>query len=221
MLRRVEEALERIIESGLGRLSGVSVHPLEIARRLQAQMADAKLVSTSAPYVPNRYVARLHDDDLAALGGVVGDIAEQIADHLTEHADEQGWACGGRVTVKIEGGGATKGRIETEHRFDDAAPGARLVVESGEPAGGVFEIGERARIGRDPVYEVVPGDPAVSRDHAVVEWTYAGYVLSDLGSRNGTFVNNSPVTETVLTDGDLIGVGTVLLRLTVNEIEPS
>jgi hypothetical protein len=217
MLRRVEEALERVIEGGLGRLSGVSVHPLEIARRLQARMQDAKLVSTGAPYVPNRYVVALHDEDLAALAGVIEDVAEQIAGHLEEHAAEQGWARGNHIEVAIGGGGQSRGRIEIEHAFDESPPDARLLVEVGEPSGGMFEIGERVTIGRDPSCEVALTDPSVSRRHASIEWTYAGYVLRDLGSRNGTFVGGEPVGETTLIDGDLVQVGSAALRLAMRE----
>ncbi len=47
----------------------------------------------------------------------------------------------------------------------------------------------------------------VSRDHAVVRKDGVGYVLKDLGSTNGTFVNGNRVTETRLRDGDLILFG--------------
>ncbi len=217
MLRRVEEALERVIEGGLGRLSDVSVHPLEIARALQARMQDAKLVSTGAPYVPNRYVVALHNEDLAALAGVIEDVAEQIARHLEEHAAEQGWARGNRIEVAIGGGGQSRGRIEIEHAFDESPPDARLMVEVGEPSGGMFEIGERVTIGRDPSCEVALTDPSVSRRHANIEWTYAGHVLRDLGSRNGTFVGGEPVAEATLVDGDLVQVGSAALRLAMRE----
>jgi len=215
LLRRVEEALERVIDGGLARLSGVSVHPLEIARRLENRMRDGKLIGTEVPYVPNRYVARLHDGDLEALGGVVADVADQIARSLEEHAAEQGWAFGGGIEVLIEGGGAKKGRIEVEHSFDESPPPARLVMVEGEPAGAVYEIGQRATIGRDPDCEAVVLDPAASRRHATLEWTYTGYLLRDLGSRNGTWVNGEPVQQTTLSGGDVVQVGSAQLRVEI------
>jgi len=81
----------------------------------------------------------------------------------------------------------------------------------------MFEIGERVTIGRDPSCEVALTDPSVSRRHASIEWTYAGYVLRDLGSRNGTFVGGEPVGETTLIDGDLVQVGSAALRLAMRE----
>ena len=47
----------------------------------------------------------------------------------------------------------------------------------------------------------------MSREHAAIQATPAGFVLKDLGSQNGTLVNGDTVTERVLVDGDLIVIG--------------
>lgn len=64
-------------------------------------------------------------------------------------------------------------------------------------------------IGRDPQCEVtLPGDATVSRCHAVLGSTPDGWLLTDWGSRNGTFVNGRPLAEPQLiapTDRVLIG----------------
>jgi len=211
LLRRLEDALETVIDGGLARVAGGGVHPLEIARRLQSEMADGRLLGTDAPYVPNRYVVTLADAEMAHLGDVAAEISEELGRHLQEHAAEQAWAVGDGVTVRLQGGGRP-GRIAVEREFDERAPGARLLVEAGQSGGGSFEIGERAVIGREPDCEVLLAESAVSRRHAEIEWTYHGYRLRDLGSRNGTFVNAEEVDEVLLADGDLIEVGLVQLR---------
>jgi diguanylate cyclase (GGDEF)-like protein len=47
----------------------------------------------------------------------------------------------------------------------------------------------------------------VSRRHAELQWTDAGYRIRDLGSRNGVFVNSQRVDERMLYDEDRIAVG--------------
>lgn len=212
LLRRLEDALEKAIDGGLARVTGGGVHPLEIARRLQTEMADGKLLGTEIPWAPNRFTVRLADRDLDSLGDVAGEVAAQIARHLEEYAAEQGWAIGEGVVVRLEGGG-TPGRLEVERGFEEAAPGAWLVVEAGQAGGGRFEVAERALIGRDPDCEVRLSEPTVSRRHAELRWTYAGYVLRDLGSSNGTFINGIEIAdEAPVEDGDLIEAGLVQLR---------
>lgn len=60
-------------------------------------------------------------------------------------------------------------------------------------------------IGRDEANAVVLADREVSRRHAQVDHDGDHYTLTDLGSKNGTFVNGTPVHRaTVLRDGDEI-----------------
>jgi len=210
-LRRVEDALASVIDGGLARLDGSGVHPLEIARRLQTEMTESRLLGMEMPYVPNRYTVRLGDRDVATMGELADEIGEQIARQLEDHAAEQGWAFGDAVRVWIEGGGRD-GRIAVTHTLDESAPGARLQVMAGQPGGESFEVGQRAVIGRDPDCEVILQEAAVSRRHAEIDWTYLGYVVRDLGSSNGTFVNAAEVGEAVLQEGDLIEVGLVQMR---------
>jgi S1-C subfamily serine protease len=67
-------------------------------------------------------------------------------------------------------------------------------------------------VGRHPLSDVrfdAERDLDVSSRHAAIVRKTEGFVLQDLGSRNGTFVNGQRVTgDTVLRDGDVIGFGT-------------
>lgn len=62
-------------------------------------------------------------------------------------------------------------------------------------------------IGRLPNNAVAIDNPAVSGQHARVMVEGGQYVLEDLNSRNGTFVNNQAVTKHVLQEGDVIRIG--------------
>jgi ABC transport system ATP-binding/permease protein len=63
-------------------------------------------------------------------------------------------------------------------------------------------------IGRSPLCHLCITHPIVSRLHATVERTGAHYLLSDIGSANGTFVNGHRLKEAhLLLDGDVIGLG--------------
>lgn len=68
-------------------------------------------------------------------------------------------------------------------------------------------------IGRDLDSDVVVPSGVVSRRHALVRWDGAGFVLFDLGSTNGTFLNGKAVVLARLEPGDVVGVGPFDLRL--------
>ena len=67
------------------------------------------------------------------------------------------------------------------------------------------------QIGRTKSSAVYIKDPAVSQKHARIEWTGSAYTITDLGSSNGTTVNEKEIDENdpvEIRDGDVIVVGT-------------
>jgi hypothetical protein len=64
-------------------------------------------------------------------------------------------------------------------------------------------------IGRTPENQIRLNKPAVSRRHAQIAQSEGGYVLRDLNSENGTYVNGERVKEKPLGDGDRVQIGTV------------
>ena len=69
-----------------------------------------------------------------------------------------------------------------------------------------------ATIGRLPDNTVRIDNLAVSGHHARISWEQEHYVLEDLGSLNGTYVNNERVGKATLKHGDEISLGRVVLR---------
>lgn len=89
------------------------------------------------------------------------------------------------------------------------APGeAHLWVCSGKNIGRRFAL-DRAEhtIGRSAHVEIPVVDERVSQQHAKIVSGPGGHFLYDLGSTNGTYVNNERVREARLKDGDLVQVG--------------
>ena len=67
-------------------------------------------------------------------------------------------------------------------------------------------------IGRSIGNRVCIDSERVSRHHAAIQWTGEGFMLTDMGSRNGTYVNNEKVRSRALKNGDAIVVGDCQLR---------
>lgn len=88
-------------------------------------------------------------------------------------------------------------------------PVANVVIRQGTQAGMSFPIlGNQVIIGREEGVDIVLQDPEASRRHARISWQGGRYVLEDLGSTNGTFVNGVQITTPqILRPGDSIGIG--------------
>jgi pSer/pThr/pTyr-binding forkhead associated (FHA) protein/subtilisin family serine protease len=67
-------------------------------------------------------------------------------------------------------------------------------------------------VGRSKGSDINIGDELASRRHAHVDRRGTEFIITDLGSTNGTFVNDRPVREQLLRDGDEIRIGNTLVR---------
>lgn len=85
----------------------------------------------------------------------------------------------------------------------------RLVIKKGDGVGRDHVLsGHPCVVGRDPAADFTLEDTVVSRRHFRV-WAEGGtYWLEDLGSTNGTIVNDRRLKKSPLGDGDVIRVGT-------------
>ncbi|HJX26960.1 MAG TPA: FHA domain-containing protein, partial [Thermoanaerobaculia bacterium] len=96
----------------------------------------------------------------------------------------------------------------------------KLVLLSGPLAGRSFSLEPKAfSIGRQAGNTLQVLDPAASRRHCQIVPAEGGFIVRDLGSRQGTFVNGRPVHEHLLRDGDLVAVGETLLLFRISEGE--
>ena len=112
--------------------------------------------------------------------------------------------------AKVDPGLDAPGAADDVHVDLDALPadGGVLIVRSGAQAGAQFALADPlTRLGRHPDSEIMLDDITVSRRHAEVERTPAGYVARDAGSLNGTYVNQERIEEAPLRQGDELQVG--------------
>jgi FHA domain-containing protein/GAF domain-containing protein len=78
----------------------------------------------------------------------------------------------------------------------------------------ILHDGESMDIGRDAACGLIVEDGRVSKRHARLRWTGSGWLLEDLGSKNGTTLNGAPVSAASpeLREGDWICLGGLMAR---------
>ncbi|MBN1659660.1 MAG: FHA domain-containing protein [Anaerolineae bacterium] len=86
--------------------------------------------------------------------------------------------------------------------------GWRLTIQKGPNRGQSYSLhGSTVTLGRHQDNQVVINDSMVSRHHARLEWQGQGYVVHDLGSANGTWVNGRRIQGPArLSPGDTLGL---------------
>jgi pSer/pThr/pTyr-binding forkhead associated (FHA) protein len=66
-------------------------------------------------------------------------------------------------------------------------------------------------LGRDEDCQICLPAPNVSRKHSMLSWNGEDYIIEDLDSTNGTFVNNVNIRRCVLRNNDQISIGLALI----------
>jgi predicted component of type VI protein secretion system len=86
--------------------------------------------------------------------------------------------------------------------------GRLLQIHPVDLGSNLITIGEKPFVvGREDTCDLTVPEKAVSRRHTEIVKTPAGYVLNDLGSTNGTWVNESKTDTCLLKSGDRIRIG--------------
>ncbi|WP_206811805.1 FhaA domain-containing protein [Paradesulfitobacterium ferrireducens] len=87
-----------------------------------------------------------------------------------------------------------------------------LEIIEGPDTGKIFPLTEGSfYIGRHTQCELILSDPEVSRRHAALTQSEQGWMLDDLGSTNGTWVNNQRITLNAVAPGDRIQLGQTVM----------
>lgn len=221
ILRDFERRLGGLVEGFFATTFRSGLQPVELAKRMMREMDAGKTVGVREVWAPNRYVFTLSASDgerfEQAEHALVGELKQVVRDA----AAERGWGLVGPPEVEFEIDEALgKGRFECVASFvegeEELAPQPAVgqrgwLVEL--PGGRSHALtGSQLTLGRLAECDVVVDDPGASRQHARVNRTDSGFVLTDLGSTNGTLVNGESIREHLLEDGDRITIGETMLE---------
>ncbi len=98
---------------------------------------------------------------------------------------------------------------------------ARLVVVGGEVKQAEIKLRLPSTIGRGRGATIMLPHPLVSRQHCELYETDGRLMVRDLGSLNGTFINNERISDSALPSGELLTVGAVTFRAVYETPEKS
>lgn len=228
ILDRLERRLEQLVEGVFTRTFRGTPHPVDVARALTRAMDEHAIVSLSRTYAPNAFRVLLGAPEFETWSPVVAQIARELEAYLADYATERRYVLPGPLRVTIaagEGPPAAEGfRIEA-HLTQPSGEAVEATTvfeppaeeEAGPPrAGGVLLGPEGARypladdvvlLGRGDSCAIVLQDGAASREHARFERGPEGWIVLDLGSKNGTYVNGARIERQALRSGDRIRIG--------------
>jgi len=239
ILSEFERRLGGMIEGLFSKAFRTGLQPVELATRILREMEANKSVGVREVWVPNHFVFTLAQDDMDRFSGTEKALRRELERVITEGAAERGWALVGPPQVEFEvdpelsqgeygcraslhegptgwqgavGGPGGDGQGQDQARAAGRGQAELVLIERGGK-GKTYPLNkDRSIIGRLEESDVALQDPGASRRHAEVRREGHDFVLSDLGSTNGTMVNEATVGDRVLQDGDRITIGRTVLE---------
>jgi len=214
ILRDFERRLGSLVEGFFATTFRSGLQPVELAKRILREMDANRTVGVREVWAPNRFVFSLSETDAQRFEQAEQALVAELRQVVREAAAERGWGLVGPPEIEFEVDEVLgKGRLGCAASFvegeEELAPqpsgGAPTLVLSD---GRAFQmVKPTLTIGRMPECDLVLDDPGASRQHARIRRTETGFVITDLGSTNGTLVNARQVQEQELLDGDTITIG--------------
>jgi hypothetical protein len=227
ILRDFERRLEGLVEGVFATVFRSGLQPVELAKRLLREMDTRKTVGVREVWAPNHFLFALSKTDGERFEQAEQALAAELKQVVRDGAAERGWGLVGPPEIDFEIDEALgKGKFHCEASFvegEEVAPPPTpaataaeevsiVLLENWKPSKTFRVQKETVTIGRLAECDVVIADPGASRRHASIRHQDGGYVLTDLGSTNGTQVNGEPVQERSLFDGDRITIGETVLE---------
>lgn len=217
LLDDFERRLESLVDGVFSKAFRSEVEPSEIGRRLLRDMEGGKSISVSAVYVPNSYTIRLAPGDYERLEGLMPNLEREFLELLKGNARERRWRPAGPLHVQFEKTddlGDGKFDVEALHEPGDqsdfvASASLTMVADPSQ----TWALDQPSMtLGRASSCEIVVADANASRQHARIEEREGDWWIADLGSTNGTLVNDALIKERRLMPGDRITIGSTVLE---------
>ena len=230
-LEQLESNLQKLVEIQLaGILPGLKLEDRVIQNLASAIRENIVQQKNDSPLAPNVFTL-IVSTDTSPMWKEPQTI-ETLKNIITTASREAGLKLVGQPTVKIttdDTYSADEVRVVASHKLEPVAEtqGLQNITTSGSSEEGagfpenaflivegvkVFPLNESVvNIGRRLENQLVIDDPRVSRNHAQLRAIKGRFVLFDLNSTGGTFVNGQRVSQTVLYPGDVISLAGVAL----------
>ena len=232
-LTQLEAQLQALIEGSAARLFPGGKIQGDLAQSLVAAIrAGVQIEPDGMALAPNRFNVYVHPAQAKRYRHNQG-ILDELADTLDQAGLEAGLRFPGRLTLVVHPDPAMdpgKVHIQTEMVLAQLGDTSQTSIEAGAglnkshaeivPAN-VFLIVNNTDVfpltrpvvnmGRSPNNHLVIDDQRVSRVHAQLRLSQGQFVISDLDSTGGTFVNRQRIRQQVLKTGDVISLAGVPL----------
>lgn len=235
ILKKIEKKLENAVEGFFAKGFKSKVEPVELGKKMALAMLNNKVVALKKVWAPNEFTINLSPEDNKQYEAYQKELADELQDFLIQEATAEGLSMIGRPKITFKKDNTlSKGQFDINVKVSEElekeisktkdgatelipieeivkAQSARHYVQL-EPSMIEYDLSEgRIVIGRSVSNNIAIPDPALSRHHFEIFIEGIEAVIKDLGSTNGTMVNEKKIKSLVLKNKDEIKAGETTL----------
>lgn len=202
-----EKGLERAVNGAFARTFRSGLQPVELTSALRREMdTKAAVVARDRILTPNSFTLRLSPADYKRMNGMGETLTDELTGFVNKHARAQRYQFVGAVSIELASDASlTTGVLEIDSGNVKQDVAWTPVVD----VNGKRYLLTRARsvIGRGSEADITVDDTGISRRHVEIAWDGRRGEARDLGSTNGSKLNDQPLSRSVLEPGDVITAG--------------
>lgn len=214
VIKKVENKLENFVEGTFAKFFSSELKPVEISRKIVREIELNRSIGVHGDYLaPNDFDVVISESDHSNFIEAKEPLEQELQETIRDYCYQESYIFLGSINVSIKKEENLRtGTLRIDARLkqdENGCPPGALVL----PNGNRILIGSRViTIGRLQDSTICIDDPSISRNQAEVLLRENGYLLSDLGSTNGTLVNGHRISQHILTDHDQIEFGSYKIR---------
>ncbi len=214
VIKKVENKLEKLVEGTFARFFSSAIKPVEISRRIVREIERNRSIGVNGETLaPNEFNVVISQADFKNFASASEAIQRELEETIRDYCYQEAYGFLGSVNVTLNTDEHLRnGTLQIDAQFtqnETGNPPGSLVLPDGQrvPLGS-----STTSIGRLQESTICIDDPSISRNQAKIHLGESGYLLSDLGSTNGTLVNGFRITDHWLVDHDQIEFGKYKVR---------
>jgi hypothetical protein len=225
-ISRLENSLERLIEGAFARFFGRRIRAQDIALQLARAMENGLQSASNddpRPVAPDLYQIEINQQTLEHILAHQPNLEAILGEHMLDLATQSGYSLDNDPVINLlatENTAADALKVTATHTKNDKLSTRSLrrvaVMQPVDaPINPNLVINQHVipltkplvNLGRSLDSDIVLDDQYASRHHAQLRLRFGRYMLFDVQSRSGTFVNDVGVREHELNTGDVIRIG--------------
>lgn len=233
----LEERIKKIIESSVAIFPWMDQHAALTRQLVEAFQLHLNSLELEQKVIPNHFRVYMNSNDVDRWQAEP-DYLNAIAHTITETASEMGYHFENAVVIDLvprdilkQGDVMFKSVVENEDLGETSAVPVKVMEKScqrekREMTTACLLLDEFhsfpldrsvINIGRRSSNHLVFDDLRVSRTHAQIRWVQNGFVIFDIGSTGGTYINGERISQHRLQSGDVISLAGITMIYTEEE----